>query len=98
MNISRANFKCLSDQVLHSLSVNVKDKIKTHESPGFCFKFFILSRKRQTKPKLVLTRKFFGQMYTHFGPAVKKVKAESRPDLRSVLCSCMGFASLNVPP
>ena len=56
-------------------------KIKlTQESPGLCFKLFILSRKRQTKLKLVSTQKFFVQVYTHFGPAVKKVKTESRPD------------------
>ena len=73
-------------------------KIKTHESPGFCFKFFILSRKQQTKLKLLFTHKFFAQVYTHFGSAVKKVQTESRPDWRSVLFSCMGFASLNVPP
>ena len=44
-----------------------------------------------------MTQKLFVQVYTNFGPAVKKVKTESWPDWRSVLCSCMGFASLNVP-
>ena len=61
-------------------SLRVKDKIKTNEFPGLCVKLFILSRKRQTKLKLVLTQKFFVQVHTHFGPALKKVKTESRPN------------------
>ena len=48
MNINHSNFKCQYDQVLHNLSVNVKDKIKTHEPPGLCFKLFVLPKKRQT--------------------------------------------------
>ena len=87
MNINHANFKCSYNQVLHNLSVNVKDKIKTHESPGLCFKLFILSRKRQTKLKLVLTQKFFVQVYTHFGPAVKKVKTERIDQIDAQFCA-----------
>ena len=69
------------------MSVNVKDKIKTHESPGLCFKLFILSRKRQTKLKLVLTQKFFVQVYSHFGPAVKKVKTETVDQIDAQFCA-----------
>ena len=70
MNINHSNLKCLYDQVLHNLSVNIQDKVKTYESPGLCFELYILSRKQQTKLELILTKNFFVQVYTHFGPAV----------------------------
>ena len=73
--------------LLHNLSVNVKDKTKTHESPGFCFKHLILSRKRQTKLKLVLAQKLFVQVYTHFGSAVKKVKTERVDQIDTQFCA-----------
>ena len=66
---------------------HLKDKIKTHESRGLCFKLFSLSRKQQTKLKLVLTEKFSVQVYTHFGPAVKKVKTEWVDQIDAQLCA-----------
>ena len=68
--------------------------MKAHESPGLCFKLFILSRKGEAKLKLVLTQKFFVQVYTHFGPAVKKVKTERVDQIDAQFCVC----ELNVPP
>ena len=74
-------------QTIFMKHVNVKDKIKTDESPGLCFKLFILSRKRQTKLKLVLTKKFFVQVYAHFGPAVKKIKTERVDQIDAQFCA-----------
>ena len=52
-------------------------KIKLKDlSCGLCFNLFILFRKKQTKLKLVLTKKLFIQAYRHFGPVVNKVKTE----------------------
>ena len=67
-------------------SLRVKDKIKTNEFPGLCVKLFILSRKRQTKLKLVLTQKFFAQVHTHSGPALKKVKTERVDQINAQFC------------
>ena len=80
------------------MSYNVKDKIKTHESPGLCFKLFILSRKRQTKLKLVLTQKFFVQVYTHFGPAVKKVKTERVDQIDTQFFALVGVREFKRSP
>ena len=87
MNINHSNLKCLFDQVLHNLSVNIKDKVKTYESPGLCFELYILSRKQQTKLELMLTKKFFVQVYTHFGPAVKKGKTERVNQIDAQFCA-----------
>ena len=65
----------------------LKIKLKHTKSPGLCFELFILSRKRQTKLKLVLTQKFFVQVYTHFSPAIKKVKTERVDQTDAQFCA-----------
>ena len=84
------------DQVLQNLSIKVKD-IKTHKSPGLCFKLFILSRKCKTKLKLVLAQTLFVQLYTHFGTAVKKVKTERVVQDDSQLCARVWGSRVYMP-
>ena len=87
MNINHSNFKCSYDQVLYNLIFNIKDKTKTRISKTLFQTLYNLSRKRQTKLKLVLTQKFFVQVYTHFGPAVKKVKTERVDKIDAQFCA-----------
>ena len=60
----------------------LKIKLKHTNLMNLFFELFILSGKQQTKLKLVLTQKFFVQVYTHFDSGVKKVKTERLTRLR----------------
>ena len=66
-----------------------KIKLKHTNLLDFASSSLFCSKKRQTELKLVLTQEFFVQVYTHFGPAVKKVKTESVDQIDAQFCVCV---------
>ena len=66
----------------------LKIKLKHTNLVGFVLSsLFYLENNKQAEMKLVLTQKFFIQVYTHFVSAVKKVKTERVDQIDAQFCA-----------